>query len=213
MNLKFTLFTFIFALVLFNCKQQNTFSDYQYTDKPQVISCEGINAPLYNEALYSFEDDILKYYQQKRANNTLAQSYSQFLREAIYNRIKLEDVVTKHTIDVFEALKTESDLWDAANTKSHLNYSGKPLTCIATSLKDENLKTTLNALITTNSMSPKLFGTPLISKYRNAMSDKYLALYIALDLYYSNLFELDLSKINLNKPEPKVDFNKVPQNP
>ena len=62
-------------------------------------------------------------------------------------------------------------------------------------------------------MSPKLFGTPLMAKYRNTLSDKHLALYVALDLYYSKLFDIDLSQVNLDKPEKKVDFNKVPQTP
>ena len=50
-------------------------------------------------------------------------------------------------------------------------------------------------------------------EYRNALNDKYLALYIALDLYYSKLFDIDFSKVNLDKPEQKVDFNKVPKAP
>lgn len=213
MKSKLTLITFLLSLTLFNCKQQSTFSNYKYSDKPEIITCEGLNSKLYNEALYSFEDDILNYYKQKNDKTSLVQGYSQFIRTAIYDRLKLEDVVSKHTLDVFEALKNESDLWDATNTKSHLNYNGKTMLCISKNIKDDNLKTTLDALISTNSMSPKLFGTPLMTKYRNALNDKYLALYVALDLYYSKLFDIDLTKINLDKPEQKVDFNKVPKTP
>jgi len=208
-----TLITFLLVFTLFNCNKQNSFSDYKYSDKPEAIICEGLNSKLYNEALYSFEDDILKFYQQKKSNITLVQGYSQFIRAAIYSPPKFEEIVSKHTLDVFEALKTDTDLWDATNTKSHLNYNGKTLNCIASNIKDANLKTTFEALISTNSMSPKLFGTPLVTKYRNALNDKYLALYIALDLYYSKLFDIDFSKVNLDKPEQKVDFNKVPKLP
>lgn len=213
MKSKLTLITFLLSLTLFNCKQQSTFSNYKYSDKPEIITCEGLNSKLYNEALYSFEDDILNYYKQKNDKTSLVQGYSQFIRTVIYDRLKLEDVVSKHTLDVFEAMKNESDLWDATNTKSHLNYNGKTMLCISKNIKDDNLKTTLDALISTNSMSPKLFGTPLMTKYRNALNDKYLALYVALDLYYSKLFDIDLTKINLDKPEQKVDFNKVPKTP
>lgn len=208
-----TLITFLLVFTLFNCNKQNSFSDYKYSDKPEAIICEGLNSKLYNEALYSFEDDILKFYQQKKSNITLVQGYSQFIRAAIYSPPKFEEIVSKHTLDVFEALKNDTDLWDATNTKSHLNYNGKTLNCIASNIKDANLKTTFEALISTNSMSPKLFGTPLVTKYRNALNDKYLALYIALDLYYSKLFDIDFSKVNLDKPEQKVDFNKVPKLP
>lgn len=213
MNSKFTLITILLIFTFFSCKQQNTFSDYKFADKPQAISCEGLNSKLYNEALYSFEDDILSYYKEKKQSSALIQAYSQFLRAAIYGRLKFEDLASKHTLDVFEALKNENDLWDATNTKSHINYNGKAINCIANNIKDENLKTTFGALISTNSMSPKLFGTPLMAKYRNALSDKHLALYVALDLYYSKLFDIDLSQVNLDKPEKKVDFNKVPQTP
>ncbi len=208
-----TLITFLLVFTLFNCNKQNSFSDYKYSDKPEAIICEGLNSKLYNEALYSFEDDILKFYQQKKSNITLVQGYSQFIRAAIYSPPKFEEIVSKHTLDVFEALKNDTDLWDATNSKSHLNYNGKTLNCIASNIKDANLKTTFEALISTNSMSPKLFGTPLVTKYRNALNDKYLALYIALDLYYSKLFDIDFSKVNLDKPEQKVDFNKVPKLP
>ena len=202
-----TLITFLLVFTLFNCNKQNPFSDYKYSDKPEAIICEGLNSKLYNEALYSFEDDILKFYQQKKSNITLVQGYSQFIRAAIYSPPKFEEIVSKHTLDVFEALKNDTDLWDATNSKSHLNYNGKILNCIASNIKDTNLKTTFEALISTNSMSPKLFGTPLVTKYRNALNDKYLALYIALDLYYAKLFDIDFSNVNLDKPEQKVDFN------
>ncbi|WP_298534414.1 hypothetical protein [uncultured Algibacter sp.] len=210
MKLKSTLITFLLVLTLLGCKQQNSFSDYQYADKPDVITCSNLNSKLYNEALYSFEDDIFKYYKAQNFKSTLTNAYSQFIRTAVYGRLKYEDVISKHTLDVFEALKNENDLWDANNKKSHLNYKSSALNCVGNNIKDENLKTTFNALISTNSMSPELFGSPLMPKFRNALSDKHLALYIALDLYYSNLFDIDLSKVNLEKPEQKVDFNKVP---
>jgi hypothetical protein len=209
MNSKFTLIIVLLAVTFISCKQQNTFSDYKFADKPQAISCEGLNSKLYNEALYSFEDDILKFYQQKKEGTSLVQAYSQFIRSAVYSRYKLEELPSKHTLAVFEALKNENDLWDARNKESHLNYNGMAINCIANNINDVNLKTTFNALLSSNSLSPKLFGAPLVSKYRNALSDKHLALYIALE-YYSKLFDIDLSKVNLEKPAQQVDFNKIP---
>ena len=43
------------------------------------------------------------------------------------------------------------------------------------------------------------------------LSDKSLATFTALDLYYAKLFNIDFSKINLEKSEQKVDFNKIPK--
>ncbi|OEK07325.1 hypothetical protein A8C32_17965 [Flavivirga aquatica] len=197
----FKLLTFVIVVNLTSCKKENTFTDYKYSDKPNTLTCENLNSNLYKEALYAFEDDILNFYKKNNPKSTLTQSYSQFVRNAVNGRIKFEDIVSPHTIKVFEALKGENDLWDAENAKSHLNYKGKTLTCVSNGIKDHTLQTTFNALVTTNSMSPKLFGAPLITKYRAALNDKSLASYIALDLFYAKLFDTDLSKVNLDKPE------------
>ncbi|MCF7561041.1 hypothetical protein L3X39_10380 [Sabulilitoribacter multivorans] len=210
-NLKTTLFTFFLAFTFFGCKKENTFTDYKYADKPDVLNCETIDSELYKEALYAFEDDILNFYKKTNPNESLLQSYNKFIRTAIYGSLNYQDIISSHTAKVFEALKNEADLWDAGNTKSHLNYNSKILNCVSNNIQDTALKTTFNALISTNSMSPKLFGSPLMPKYRNALNDKYLATYIALDLFYAKLFDIDISQIDFDKPEPTLDFNVIPQ--
>lgn len=209
MTLNFKFVTLLLVLTLLNCKKNNTLSEYKYADKPLVLTCENINSKLYHEALYSFENDILQFY-NKNNSQSLTQAYSQFIRAAAYGRVKYSDIVSGHTLDVFEALKNENTLWDATNTKSHLNYNSTIVNCISNNIQDTALKTTFNSLISTNSMSPKLFGAPLINKYTATIKDKYLATYLALDFFYAKLFDVDLSKVNLNKPESKVDFNKKP---
>ncbi|MEC3907010.1 hypothetical protein VOI54_08255 [Tamlana sp. 2201CG12-4] len=205
--------TFLLVFTLFGCKNPNTFSDYKYSNKPKTITCDGVNPKLYNEALYSFEEDILNYYKKTNPKSTLVNAYSQFIRTSIYGKLKYEDIISEHTLKVFEALKDESNLWDAGNPRSYLNYSGSVLKCVSDNIEDQPLKTTFNALLSTNSMSPKLFGTPLLSKYRLALKDKHLATYIALDLFYAKLFKLDFSKATFDKQEQKVDFNKTPEAP
>ena len=77
--------------------------------------------------------------------------------------------------------------------------------CIAQNITNPDLKTTLNALLSTNSMNPKLFGAPLSTNYSLTLSDKYLAAYVAFDLFYAKLFDVDFSKVE--KEKQKVDFN------
>lgn len=209
-NSKITLLSFLLIFTVFSCKKENTFTDFKFSDKPETITCGGLNNALYKEALYSLEEDLLLYHQKTNPKTSLTQAYSQFIRLAIYGRLEYEAIISTHTLNVFEALKNETDLWDANNPKSHLNYNSTVVKCISNNIKDDALKTTFNALLSTNSMSPKLFGSPLMNKYRNALSDKHLATYIALDLFYANLFDIDFSKVNLDKPEQKVDFNKIP---
>lgn len=210
MNSKINLAACLLLFMVFSCKNESTFSDFKYADKPAAVSCEGTNSKLLNEALYSFEDDIVNHYKKGNQNYRLDQAYSQIIRNSVFGRLKLEDIVSKHTVEVFEALKNEDDLWDASNSKSFLNYNSAAVNCISKNIKDKALKDTFDALTVTNSMSPKLFGAPLIAKYRNVLNDKNLAMYVALDLYYAKMFNIDFSKVNLEKTEQKVDFNQVP---
>ncbi|WP_406684740.1 hypothetical protein N1F78_03150 [Seonamhaeicola sp. MEBiC1930] len=203
------------TLIVFNCKNNNTNLEYKFADKPASIACNTPNEKLYLEALYSFEEDIFNFYvKNNRSSNrasSLTYAYNQFTRNAVYGKVRYEGIVSKHTLAVFEALKNDNTLWDENNTKSHLSYSSPLIKCIGENIADKNLKTTFNALLSINDLSPKLFGAPLVSNYRSAISDKYLATYIAFDLYYSRLFDIDLSNITFpEKPETKVDFNNVP---
>jgi hypothetical protein len=213
MNTKVSIITFLFTLILFNCKNDTALSEYKYSDKPIVLNCNNLNSKLYNEALYSFENDILNYYGGISTKKSLLRAYSQFIRYAVYDRVNYSELMSEHSLKVFEALKNDKTLWDVNNSKSHLNYSSPLFKCIAENITDQDLQKTLNALLTTNSMSPKLFGAPLLTRYKGAETDKALASYIAFDLYYSKFFDIDLSKVNFDKPQTPVDFNKVPQKP
>ena len=209
MKPKFYLITLFFIASLSSCKKESTFTDFKFSDKPATFACENLNSKLYNEALYSFENDIMDFYGKGQKN--LVSPYSQFIRLAVYGRANYRDIVSDHTLKVFEALKNDSDLWDLNNPKSHLNYNGALMDCISKNITDKDLKTTLNALLSTNSMSPSLFGAPLTSKYGLVLSDKYLASYVAFDLFYAKLFDVDFTLPK--KEKPKVDFNRPPANP
>lgn len=191
-----------------SCKKEEkiVLSEYKYAEKGIVLNCDKFELKLLNEALFTFENDITNAYGSDTKN--LTQAYSQFTRNAVSGRVKYEEIVSLHTLAVFEVLKSKAELWDLNNPNSKLNYDSPVFKCISNNIQSKDLKTTLNALISTNSMSTKLFGPALNSGYRSAISDKYLSAYMALDLFYAKLFNIDISKV-VNKEE-KVDFNKVP---
>ena len=59
-----TKFYFIILFILCfatSCKKENAFTELKFADKPVVLACENLNSKLYNEALYSFENDILNF--------------------------------------------------------------------------------------------------------------------------------------------------------
>lgn len=213
MKTKFYLIALVLICNFTSCKKESTFTDFKFSDKPATLACENINIKLYNEALYSFEEDITNHF-GNRSNSTLA-AYSQFIRLAISNRVNYEDIVSEHSYNVFNALKENSNLWDLNNSKSHLNYNSDLMRCISNNISDSNIKTTLNALISTNSMSPKLFGAPLTTNYRLALSDKYLASYIAFEFYYAKMLDIDFSQVDFKSVEKKaktvsnIEINKL----
>lgn len=214
MNLKFKLFAFLLVFALFSCKkeaEEKTLDTYKFSEKGIVLNCDEFDLKLLNEALFSFEDDILNAYGTTGQSSTpnLTRAYSQFIRNAMYGRINYADIVSPHTAKVFEVLKSKQELWDLNNPNTTLNYNSAVISCISNNMIDKSLKATLNALLETNSMSPNLFGPALLSNYGAAIRDKYLSAYVALEFYYGKLFNVDLLQV-AEKPEAKVDFNKVP---
>lgn len=206
----FKLFVIALVISLASCKREtkHTFTDYLYADKPESITCENFDTKLLKEALYSFEDDIANHYDAQTKN--LSRSYNRFINEALSNRLKYEDVISAHTVNVFEAMKNNTSLWNQGNAKSNLSYNSEILKCIVNNIKNNRLKSTFNALLTTNSMSPALTGDAVRGNVGNLLNDKYLATYVALDLYYAKLFDVDFTTINFEEPQTNVDFNQKP---
>ena len=204
--LKLLAITLLITFTSCNQKEKVVLSEYKYDEKGIVLNCDKFDLKLLNEALFSFENDIINAYAQDKKN--LSQAYSKFTRNAVSGRAKYEEIVSLHTLAVFEVLKSKSDLWDLNNPNTKFNYNSLLFKCISDNIKSKDLKTTLNALISTNSMNIKLFGPALTSNYSLAVSDKYLSAYMAFDLFYAKLFDIDVNKVV--KKENKVDFNKVP---
>lgn len=210
MKINFKLLTLFLAITtLINCKQKKTLSNYKYSDKSPKITCSNSDTKLYNEALYSFEKDIFNFYVKGETDAYQVEAYNQFLRDALNNDVPIKEIISSHTIEIFEVLKNESHLWN--KNAPNLNYNSNLVKCISSNIEDANLKSTFNALISTNTMSFKLFGPALITKYIYLNTDKFLATFIAFDLFYAKLFDIDFSKVNLNKVEQKADFNQVPE--
>jgi hypothetical protein len=178
-------------LTLFNCKNESsTFINYKYATEENILVCENLDTKLYIEALLSFEDDITDKYEPK--NKNLQRSYSFFTRDALAKKADYQAIVSPHTMEVFEALKKDKDLWNKDNS---LNYNSDIITCVSKNFKVKDLQTTFNALVSTNSMRSDIFGAPLLKHVKNSHEDRYMATYVALDLFYANLFNVDPTKV------------------
>lgn len=175
----------IIALVIISvsCESKPSF-EYQHADKEQVLECTGIDNQLLNEALYTFEDDLL--YGYGGEEKQLPSSYGRFLFTGFSGTAQYEQFASAHAIKIKEALMSEGVIIEGG-TKSNLNYDHPAVQCILDKIEDKELAQTINALVDTNTMDPKLFNSRMRNFGRNASKNRYEALYVALDTYYQQL--------------------------
>ncbi|MCX7550052.1 hypothetical protein [Xanthomarina sp. F2636L] len=186
----------VLCLTLFNCQDESaSFNNYKYADQENILVCDNLDTKLYFEALLSFEDDITDKYDPK--NKNIRRGYSFFTRDAINGKVNFQEIVSPHTMEIFEALKNDKDLWQTDNS---INYQSDLLNCLSKNFKNKDLQATYNALVSTNSMRADIFGAPLIKLVKNAHEDRYMAAYVAFDLYYANLFNVDPALVS-EKPK------------
>jgi len=160
---------------------------YRYADKAQDITCDTTNDRLLNEALYTFENAIVNTYDQE--NKILNSAYGRFTYIGLSGAAEYDRIADSHAFAVRDALLKQGILIENG-TFSNLNYDHPAVQCIIENISDVKLKSTITALIDTNSMNPKLFDSRLRNVGRNVSKDRYVALYTALDAFYQNLVGL-----------------------
>ncbi|WP_418513217.1 hypothetical protein [Corallibacter sp.] len=197
------------TLLLLNCENKHkTVIDYKFADKETAIICGNSDeAKLLNEALYSFEDDITQFYFKQNSNVPAA--YNRFFKLAAANRVKFEEIATPHTLEIFNALKNNTDLLK----DNSINYNSEIISCLSENFQNKDLKTTFHALVNTNSMEATLFYPALLPHIRSTKTDRNLGLYVALDFYYKNLKDLDTSQLGKKEESSNASFpNKAIKN-
>lgn len=186
---------FVICLTLLSCKETQPKLILKYSDKPALIKCNTNHSELFNEAIYSFEDILIDNYANK--NDNLSNSYRDFLKESTNNTTNYNNISNEHTLAVFESLKNVEGLWIKKGNEITPNYNHEIFSCIGANIQDKDLNATYNALLTTNSMSIRMLKDVLIAKSSRLKTDKYMATFVALELYYSKLSNVDLSKKQL----------------
>jgi len=192
------------ALLLSSCGEDKL--EYRYADKEDTIKCNNgsVNTQLLKEALYSFEEDLKQYFSKNTGNP--AQGYNMLIAISSSGEGPKPTNTSAHVRAVLDALKKEKDLWVNDNGIYRLNYNSDTVICLGENIQDEALRTTFNALISTNSMNSKIFASPLRTKIRNIQNDKFLATFMALDMFYAKLYNVDFSTIPV--PEDSALQNK-----
>ncbi|OMP30469.1 hypothetical protein [Mangrovimonas sp. DI 80] len=207
MKFKLVTLSVILSFTLFNCKQESSTPDIPliYANRNEIKLCNSKDSLLLNEALQSFETDLLDTYGDEKKNSNRA--YTQFFNAVRTKRIDYTTMASDHTKEVLGALKTQQGLWVTDGTEYHLNYNNPIVECVSTNMTESGFKTTFKALLDTNSMSYRMYGEAIRKQTTVLNKDKYLALFVALDMYYAKMLNIDFSKV---EAASNVDFNQTP---
>lgn len=201
----------ITVLFLSGCAKEERIV-YKYTEQPDFVICDLKNEDLYNEAIHSFENDIFTYY------DTISQSplkgYTQFTAFALNGRLKVEDIASEHSLKLAKLLKKDNQLWQTTSGITTLNYSSLLMDCIVDNIINDDLKTTFNALLSTNSMRRNTVLTPIRNNARQLLTDRGLKTFVAFEYYYAVLMDIELSQLTSTlepfKAKPAIEFNEKP---
>ncbi|WP_396597890.1 hypothetical protein [Dokdonia sp. R86516] len=161
--------------------------EFKHADKEQVINCVNANNTLLNEALYQFEQDITNAYDPE--SQLVNKAYANFLYVGFSGEAEYERLATPHTLAIRKELVKAGIIKDGG-FKSNLAYSN--ISCILKNIEDPQLALMIEALVDSNTMDPKLFNSRMRNFAYKSQSDRYTALYVALDTYYQQLTMTEL---------------------
>lgn len=195
MNKSMLLLSIVLTSVLSSCEEPIV---YKHQDKPQLINCEGLDKALVHEALYSFQEDISAYYRgeeiDRNSNDYYIHGYSNFVQPGLSGIAPYKDMMSVHTAKIMQQLKMKKDLWIPNGQDSHLNYKHPFVKCLLGSIQKEELLIKFESLRQVGYIKPKVLAVPLRGEIYSIVADPNLAMYVALDGFYQNLYNVDLNE-------------------
>lgn len=180
------------TLVILSCNRK---IEYKYADKLPVIDCEAVSPELITEALYAFEDYILKHYTQKDSTS-IGEAYSFYWSTPERNLMPKLEQVSDQQIAVLKELRRLKDFWIKVDNKPTLNPNHPFMQCIKDNITGSRRKLILESLLATNSFKSELFLLHIGSQGRPLIGDKALAAYFALNHFYAPVLEVDFDEID-----------------
>lgn len=197
-KMKNTFFIVIVVTIYFSCEEP---LEYKFQNREQLIDCHGVDNKLVHEALYSFEDDIASYY-----NNSLEPGflnydygYARYIYKGALGEADYKKIVSNYSIKVLKRLLQEKELWNKTTGESKLNYNCEFVNCLINNIKNKDIKKTLLSNREVNSLNPKILADVYRRNIRDAHTDKYFAMFLALDTYYQYIIDIDFTEINTNE--------------
>ena len=189
-------------LLVVSCNDNSTIA-YKYSSNPEVFECDYDQMELVKEALYAYEAYILEHHNFK-GPKSLERGYANYWAVAMSDRLPFIEKFDDHIKLITEALFQEEELWTITDGKASLNVYSEFGSCVVENFKNEDLKATMNALIDTRTFRSDIFIPSIRRKTMQMLDDKAMATYVALDLFYAKLYNLDLNE-PATQPAPAED--------
>lgn len=200
MKTTFKLLALVILVTISSCDNAKKI-EYKYAESPKLLACDFPDGDLYKEAIYSFENDIINAYDMQNKNATKA--YSNFINFSLRRSLDVKNIASERSLKIAKALKKDSNLWATNNDVNTLNKSHSLIDCIANNIKDKDIKATYNALLSTNSLKPNLILPLLSSSVRSIQADGSVKSYVALELFYAQLLNVELEELKISNPQPE----------
>jgi len=181
----------LFAITLLSCKEP---IEYQFTDSPETIKCDGLDYDLAHEAYYSFRQDIAIYVKDLHIgydNLNYRESLGYYIYRGALGNFDYNEIVTPHTKKLLLLLKENKDLWDTTSDKTNLNYHSEFITCLVQNIKNEEVRETIQSLIEANSMNSSIFAENYRLNVFDCYTDNHFGMLLAFDTYYQHLYDMD----------------------
>ena len=182
------------AIAILSCKEP---IEYQFTDSPETIKCEGLDYNLAHEAYYSFRQDIAIYVKNLHIGYdylNYKESLGYYIYRGALGNYDYNKIVSPHTIKLLNLLKENADIWDTTNPKSNINYHSEFINCLVQNIKNEEVKQTIISLIKSNSMNPSIFAENYRRNVFDCYNDNHFGMLIAFDTYYQYLYDMNFNK-------------------
>lgn len=194
MNYSLVLSVILLSFISIGCKEE---LKYKYQDKAKVTDCPFEDAPLMQEALYSFENDISAFFNHDEYTPGspiyFQYGYANFIYTGATGDANFKEMASPHTLQLLEKLKQHPELWNMQGSASNLNYENDYVTCLISNIQNAEMKQKIETLKSVNYLSPITMADIYRINVIDAASDKNFAMFIALETYYQQLLKVDLS--------------------
>lgn len=180
----------LLLLISSSCKPEPKL-DYKFINQENYFKCSEVDIDFFNEATYAFEDFIIKNYDFSQ-NGDIKLAYRNFLINARHDLIPMAERLDDYLISVIKTIKNEKNLW-VASEHPKLSHTAAITTCISNSIQDDKFKNIFAALASSSTLKSSTVAPLIQADLDLAINDKSVATYIALDMFYAKLINLDYS--------------------